>query len=238
MWSFYNQTTNDLIEHSFIKHPKIIPTLRKIHDIDFFIKLDNEIIPFDLKITHIAEDFFDLYFQGMIACAENNPDSFKINTEKKSEIVKIKDFYKSKKKELSLPNYGELSKKELLDKLMETGNPDAVCFAKSIYEQRFKLIETIPHDLKKLEWWNYKYQGERLFSNNNRLFIFLAYKNVFEDGRPIKGNLDVIDNAVKTLLDSISLDQINKINYRYEKDHSLTGNYSAKSLSILITDTK
>ena len=74
--------------------------------------------------------------------------------------------------------------------------------------------------------------------NNNRLFIFLAYKNVFEDGRPIKGKLDIIENSVKNLLDSITLNQINKINYKYEKDRSLTGNYSVKSLSILITDEK
>ena len=60
-WSFYNQITNDLIEMFFIQHPKIIPTLRKIHDIDFFIEINDKIIPFDLKITHISDSFFDLY---------------------------------------------------------------------------------------------------------------------------------------------------------------------------------
>lgn len=35
LWSFYNQTANDLIELTLIKHHNVIPTLRKIHDIDF-----------------------------------------------------------------------------------------------------------------------------------------------------------------------------------------------------------
>lgn len=41
-WSYFNQLSNDLIENSFYSHPSIIPTLRKIHDIDFFIKIDNK----------------------------------------------------------------------------------------------------------------------------------------------------------------------------------------------------
>ena len=53
-WSYFNQLSNDLIENSFYSHPSIIPTLRKIHDIDFFIKVDGKIIPFDLK-SHIYQ---------------------------------------------------------------------------------------------------------------------------------------------------------------------------------------
>lgn len=238
LWSFYNQTTNDLIEHSFIKHPRVIPTLRKIHDIDFFIKLDDTIIPFDLKITHIAEDFFDLYTKGLLPADENCSDSFYVNSKNKSEIEIIKEFYKNKKRELSLPNYGGLSKNELLNVLENTSDPTAINFVRNIYMQRSNSIKQIAFDLKKLEWWNYKYQGERLFSNNNRFFIFLAYTNAFEDGRPIKGKLAVIENSVKKVLDSINSNCINNIKYCYDKDRSLAGNYSVKSLSILITDTK
>ena len=60
LWSYYNQTSNDIIELFFLKHEKVIPTLRKIHDIDFFIKLNGKIIPFDLKFTHISDEYFNL----------------------------------------------------------------------------------------------------------------------------------------------------------------------------------
>ena len=89
-WSFYNQITNDLIEMFFIQHPKIIPTLRKIHDIDFFVELDDKIIPFDLKITHISDSFFDLYSEGI---EDNNEvDDYKPVKAHKSESEIIKDF--------------------------------------------------------------------------------------------------------------------------------------------------
>lgn len=57
--------TNDIIELFFLQHPSVLPTLRKIHDIDFFIKLNGRIVPFDLKFTHISDSYFDLASQGI-----------------------------------------------------------------------------------------------------------------------------------------------------------------------------
>jgi len=236
-WSFYNQTTNDLIEHIFIKHPKIIPTLRKIHHIDVFLKIGDSIIPFDLKFTHISDDFFDLYSMGLIDAVTGN-DDYEINSNGKSEIEMIKEYYKNNKKSLKLPNFGGLSKKEIICILSEVDDPKTQTFVESIYRNRYSLINNITGELKKLEWWNYKYQGERLFSNNNRLFLFLAYNNDFEDGRPIKGKLDIIEKNVNAFLDSITLEEINTIKYHYDKDPSLVGDYSAFSKSILIRTDK
>lgn len=66
MWSYYNQTANDIIELFFLQHPSVLPTLRKIHDIDFFIKINGRIVPFDLKFTHISDSYFDLASQGIL----------------------------------------------------------------------------------------------------------------------------------------------------------------------------
>ncbi len=238
LWSFYNQTTNDLIEHAFIKHKKIIPTLRKIHDIDFFVKIENDIIPFDLKITHIADDFFDMYSKGLSANNSTEHDSYSINQQKQSEIETIKEYYKSRKRDLSLPNYGGLSKSEMLNILHSTKIKDDENFVDKICTMRKGLVENIGTELKKLEWWNYKFQGERLFSNNNRLFIFLAYTNAFEDGRPLKGKIEIIENAVNNLLNNINKSNINTIKYHYDKEAALTGNYTALSTSLLITANK
>ena len=78
LWSYYNQTSNDIIELFFLKHASVIPTLRKIHDIDFFIKIGNDIVPFDLKFTHISDSYFDLASQGIIRDenTENHDDFY------------------------------------------------------------------------------------------------------------------------------------------------------------------
>lgn len=86
-WSYFNQLSNDLIENSFYSHPSIIPTLRKIHDIDFFIKIDGKIIPFDLKITHISDEFFNTYSEGLTK--SNGEDLYTIN-KNSNELKKIK----------------------------------------------------------------------------------------------------------------------------------------------------
>lgn len=236
-WSFYNQITNDLIEMFFIQHPKIIPTLRKIHDIDFFIEINDKIIPFDLKITHISDSFFDLYSQGI---EENdNVDNYKVSGGHKSEIEIIKDFYKTLKKDYNLPGYGSLSKTEILEILEDIkAAPGVQNFLDNIYADRRFNVRAISRELKKLEWWNYKYQGERLFCNNNRIFVFLAYIDSFEDGRPLKGKLNEIGNAIHEMLDSLEEHEIHTINYVYEKEQDLNGEYSTLCLSTLITGNK
>ena len=66
LWSYYNQTSNDIVELFLLKHSKVIPTLRKIHDIDFFLRVENKIIPFDIKFTHISDSYFDLASKGIV----------------------------------------------------------------------------------------------------------------------------------------------------------------------------
>lgn len=230
-WSYYNQTSNDIIELHFLKHNKVIPTLRKIHDIDFFIEVEDSIIPFDLKVTHISDSYFDIARQGIVKNNNNKIyDDFVVKSTNKTEIEEIKDFYKSNKKQYKLPNYGSLKKSEMVNEISKIDSSQAKNFIAELKERRSSLIPA-GKDLKKLEWWNYKYQGERLFSNNNRIFIFLAYFNQFKDARELKGDVDEIGKIIKNLLDNISLDKINRINYYYDKDLNKSGNYTANSIS-------
>ena len=234
-WSFYNQASNDLIEHFFISHPKVVPTLRRVPNIDFFIDIDGELIPFDLKITHIADDFFDMFSAGLERLTADAPDMFSAEDTKRSESTLIKDYYKSQKTLFNLPGYSRLSKKELLDILASKGDDNTEKFIQNCYSNRNKLVMEIKSCLEALEWWNYKFQGERLFSNNNRMFVFLAYDDSFEDGGPIKGMLDTIEDAVIDLLNNFSIDSIGDIRYYYEKTRSLEGAYVAKASSTIIT---
>lgn len=234
LWQYYNQVTNDLIEHLFNDHVNIIPTLRKIKYVDFLIKKGDDIIPFDLKITHISDDYFDLHKKGITKSNEGN-DSFIIGVNK-SEMEIIKEKYKSVKKDLSLPNYGSLSKSEMADILIQKGDDDTKKFVKSTLESRNTMITEIENNIVPVEWWNYKFQGERLFKNNNRFFVFLAYKDSFEDARPLKGKLDEISKKINDKLNAIITEDFNLIKYYYTKDRGLEGAYEINSVSVLVTN--
>lgn len=238
LWSYFNQTSNDIIELFFLKNPAVIPTLRKIHDIDFFIKIDNKIVPFDLKFTHISDSYFDLASQGITRDnSEDIYDDFTISENSETnELQRIKSFYKQLKKsdkQLNLPNYGCLSKVELLNILSLSGNQNAEMFVREITEQHKKNVPTNSEELFPLEWWNYKYQGERLFCNNNRLFVFLAYTDKFVDGRELKGKITEIGQKINELLNEITHNNIHTIHYHYDKDAALIGDYEALSLSTI-----
>ena len=290
LWQYYNQVTNDLIEHIINDHDTVIPTLRKIHDVDFFIKLDNKIIPFDLKITHISNDFYDMYSKGVVPIANktdehkcSTSDDYCISTEGLSELAQIKDLYKKIKTSHDLPNVGKQKKADFLNNLKSLGNNDIDEMAlaiselndlKAYYKQikadyalpnmsdltrdemisysllhnkeltnllidklllsRASCTNSLKNNRKVLEWWNYKFQGERLFKNNNRFFVFLAYSNSFEDARPLKGNVEDLRDIINSKLNSISSkSDLNVINYFYDKDRNRRGSYKILSSSVI-----
>ena len=225
LWSYYNQTSNDIIELIFLKHKNVIPTLRKIYNIDFFLRVDDEIIPFDLKITHVSDDYFELASKGITA-NDNTHDNFTVNKHNASELENLKDYYKKYKKEHHNPSLQNISefksntKATLSDYIMKLDSASAN-FVQELQQSHVAYVPTDQNSLKTLEWWNYKYQGERLFCNNNRLFVFLAHKTEFVDGRDLKRNTDEIERKINALLDNLSSDSIHTINYHYEKDRSL-----------------
>lgn len=240
LWSYYNQTANDIIELIFLKHKNVIPTLRKIYNIDFFLRVDDEIIPFDLKITHISDDYFELASKGIDA-TNNSHDNFTVNKNNASELDTIKAYYKEYKKthkNLSLPNISEFKpdvKANLSDYIINLDSKSSN-FILKLQQAHSDYVPSNQDELKMLEWWNYKYQGERLFCNNNRLFVFLAYKTKFADGRDLKGNTTEIERKINALLDNLSLTSIHTIKYHYEKDPKLIGNYTVFSLSIIYSE--
>ena len=177
------------------------------------VKVGDKIIPFDLKITHISDDYFDQFSQGLTLTKDQNAsDSFTIGNNLK-EIEVIKKYYKEKKKILDLPNYGGLKKFEIIEILQRQTCQDTQIFLESIQRERSNMVMSIKSDLKSVEWWNYKYQGERLFKNNNRFFVFLAYTNSFKDARPLKGNLEDIAKKVSGKLNTIANGKFNTNKY-------------------------
>lgn len=238
LWSYYNQTSNDIIELFFLRHNAVIPTLRKIHDIDFFLKVGGRIIPFDLKFTHISDSYFDLASQGIVRDTDtcHHDDFYVSDNSDASEIKVIKAFYSAYKRShrtANLPNLSGLEKNDFCELLISTGDNDAINFVSEVKRCRAQYVPTTSNDLHPLEWWNYKYQGERLFCNNNRLFVFLAYTNKFVDGRELKGKTAEIGQRINNLLDNLTETSIHTVKYHYDKDASLVGDYTALSLSAI-----
>ena len=120
--------------------------------------------------------------------------------------------------------------------LIETKVPEAVASVKQLKESHKSYVPSNDNELNSLEWWNYKYQGERLFCNNNRLFVFLAYKNKFTDGRELKGKTDEIGKNIKALIDNTTKSSIHTIRYHYDKDAGLEGDYVALAMSTIYAE--
>ncbi|MFW5676719.1 MAG: hypothetical protein ACOCNL_10630 [Acetivibrio ethanolgignens] len=162
MWSYYNQTANDIIELFFLQHPSVLPTLRKIHDIDFFIKLNGRIVPFDLKFTHISDSYFDLASQGILRSDDDTFDDFYIAADSETnELKRLKAYYQAFKREhrhFNLPGISGQDKAFLMNTLVATGDPNALNFIAEFTERHADYVPTSHEQLYPLEWWNYKYQ--------------------------------------------------------------------------------
>ena len=238
LWSYYNQTANDIIELFFLRHNAVIPTLRKVQNIDFFLKVGHQIIPFDLKFTHISDSYFDLASQGILRDTdEHHHDDFYVNgNSDTSEIKVIKEYYSAYKRThrtAGLPNLKGLEKNDFCELLIATGDVDAIEFVSDVKQKHAQYVPTTAETLHPLEWWNYKYQGERLFCNNNRLFVFLAYTNKLIDGRELKGKTAEIGRKINELLDHLTQESMHTVKYHYDKDARLAGDYTALSLSTI-----
>lgn len=232
LWEYYNQATNDLIEHLFNDNDNVIPTLRKITYVDFLIEINGEIVPFDLKITHISDEYFNCLSSGLIEDSGN--DSYRIGSSL-NELKQIKDYYGSIKRTFDLPNYGGLKKSEIVEVLKSKHINTIDEKLNEFYAKRLEMVNSLEQNKKSIEWWNYKFQGERLFKNNNRFYIFLVYDDSFDDARPLKGKIELITDKVNTELNKLKNGEYNVIKYYYDKDPSVRGEYEIVSTSVLIS---
>jgi hypothetical protein len=144
--------------------------------------------------------------------------------------------YKKNHKNLHLDAASKLTKAEMISILEEANDSDINLKIEQLKHNHRNYVPATANDLEKLEWWNYKYQGERLFCNNNRLFVFIAYTDRFTDGRELKGKTAEIGEKITELLDNLLMVDIHKINYHYDKEDSLAGNYTAWALSTIYSE--
>lgn len=144
-WQYYNQITNDLIEHIVNDNKNVIPTIRKIKYIDFFMIIDEKLIPFDLKITHISREFFTMHHNGI---SKDQIESFKSIEGDYDEFKEIKNLYDKLKEEHDLPAAKNSSILELLDKI-KSKIEDETIIQKAESIEKKKELQTYYQELKK-----------------------------------------------------------------------------------------
>lgn len=218
-WSWFNQVTNDLIEHFFNDHAKVLPTLRKIPGLDFFINIGDKYMHFDLKITHISKDYYGMKREesGLL-----------------SEIDRIKRVFKDSD-DYYIYNRNFTEMVDFIEQAPSNNfRKEGLKAIQGLCSWRAQEVERLKQDLMTLQQWNYENQGERLFRNNNRLFIFLADPDTLEDASYLKRDIPAIKKKVKPFLDNISEDDLTTIQYFYDQGGN-RGDYEATSTGILIT---
>ncbi|WP_062306826.1 hypothetical protein [Polynucleobacter sinensis] len=225
-WSYVNQASTDLIEHFVNNHKNVIPTLRKIPHIDFFYDFkEHGLIPFDLKITNISEEFFDQEEKLAVksSCQET-----------------LKACYKEiKKTEKNLPNLSTFDTTEDLFDFLNTLKVQFPIIEKvfaQVLHTRQTTIQNLHADRKRLEMWNYTNQGPRLFCNNNRFFVFLAHEGSFGDARGLKKKVKTIGSLIDTHLNNLKFESLNQFTYSYDLEAQLKGDYSTISTSVLLSE--
>lgn len=72
-----------------------------------------------------------------------------------------------------------------------------------------------------------------MFCNNNRFFIFLTYLDKFQDARELKGHINEISEKINELLNNITLDKVNTIQYHYDKEKKYEKDYTVQAMSIV-----
>jgi hypothetical protein len=182
--SWYNNWTSIIIEDIFKTHPRVLPTVGKIKQVDFFI----DSIPFDLKMTYFPVGFMEEQRQrhGVV----------------KSEVSELKRVCKK----FNLPiDFERSSIDVLLDMiaaLSESSNP----LIKEIYgdfvERRRIIINETMENPKPLLKWLYERQGIQRFDTSNRLFLISIDQSSMENSWKLKRDHSLLQSKINDYLAS------------------------------------
>ncbi|MDE5069908.1 MAG: hypothetical protein O4861_18135 [Trichodesmium sp. St16_bin4-tuft] len=190
--SWYNNWTSILIEDIFKDHTRVIPTVGKIKQVDFFV----DGIPFDLKMTYFPGGFMKKLRQerGLVS-------------EELSELKKAaKDFQipfdsKGYKNDLII---------DLITAFYESSDEQAKTFYKKFISTRREIINQTISNPRQLLVWLYENQGNQRFDASNRLFLVVIDRNYLEDSWKIKRDYQLLKREIESYLDSHSFN-LNKL---------------------------
>lgn len=242
-WTVYNTLTTEMVEIGWLgldKLPEnVIPILREkgIFGIDVFVILEGMIYPFDLKITHPGLDYFDI--NGWMLEQDKGGNNFQIIKDNSipSEMKMVKEGLKRINREFREKGMQVITLKSLKEKygsqdwaikwpIMELLKKHNKNLFDEIIKHRNKSLYELRKNGKKLEWLNMKKQGSALFRNNNRIFVFLCFKDRIgneNEAIRLKGMTDLLTTKLQLFLTNMKVNNLNENQYDYEDGHNYTG---------------
>lgn len=200
--SWYIHWTNMIIEDIFCDHEVVSPAVGKIKKIDFFIA-DK---PFDLKVTHLPEDFIK---------------DIRKNERLRPEITILKGF--CKKQGVHFDKH--LSETRLLvdlwKKVTDHPSEEAHSIISELKQKRMAILSQCQDSKEHLIRWLYENQGERRFDASNRLFLILVDSDNFFDSWKLKRAKPLLSERIHSYLDRMRTDPGIEIDFTW-KDTSHT----------------
>lgn len=185
--SWYNNWTSILIEDIFKDHPRVLPTVGKIEQVDFFI----EDTPFDLKVTYFPAGFLE---------AERRCKGVKPIVEL-AELKKI-----CKRFDISIDNTRPAPdlKVDILTALSEHPESDVQEAYNAFVATRQGIIDEAVANPRPLLRWLYENQGTQRFDASNRLFLILIDRANLEESWKLKRNHSLLTREINAYLETRS----------------------------------
>lgn len=160
--SWYNTWTSIITEDIFRNHPAVLPSVGRIKKVDFFIRG----VPFDLKVTHLPEDYIK--------------DQRK-EAGQEAELSILRGFCRTHNIhfESTLPAARLLE--DLWVKTADNPSSEARTLIKNLKTRRLAILDNAKQNPENLIRWLYENQDVRRFDASNRFFLVLVdCDNFFE----------------------------------------------------------
>ncbi|MHA1730441.1 MAG: hypothetical protein ACTSU5_00770, partial [Promethearchaeota archaeon] len=125
---------------------------------------------------------------------------------------------------------------EILEEIRGLNIGVATQILEELMKERTFIYDEIEENPINYAKWLFENQGERLFSNNNRLFIVLASEKTIEKPWWMKANFDALQEKIHHFLEHRLNSSIVDISYRYDKTPEFRGDYTAKGGIILLRE--
>lgn len=182
--SWYNNWTSIIIEDIFRNHPRVLPTVGKIKQVDFFI----DRIPFDLKVTYFPSGYMEerRAQRGIV----------------RSEVAELKRTCR----QLGIPLDSSRSDQDLLLDLLsamsESSDIEVQKAHAQFMERRRAIITDTIREPRGLLKWLYEKQGIQRFDTSNRLFLIVIDQAKLEDSWKLKRDYPLLRRSIEEYLSS------------------------------------
>lgn len=181
--SWYNHWSTILIEAMFNNHNDITPAVGQIKKVDFFWKN----FPFDLKVTYFPSEFMK------IKRKERNL---------RPELTELKSFARRNLIHFDGRADENLVYQELITKISESVNSEAIEFMSYFNRTRQEIIEETIQNPSNLIKWFYENQGTRRFDAANRIYLVLIDIQRLDESWKLKRNKELLNSGIISFLDA------------------------------------